>query len=46
MDKIMDSKNEHWDFYNDNIPNWFYKMIIMMGISVFFGFLLILAGSI
>ena len=46
MEKIMDSKNEHWDFYNDNIPNWFYKMIIMMGLSVFFGFLLILAGSI
>ena len=46
MEKIMDSKNEHWDFYNDNIPNWFYKMIIMMGSSVFLGFLLILAGSI
>ena len=29
MEKIMDSKNEHWDFYNDNIPNWFYKMIII-----------------
>tara|TARA_B100000579_G_C22460009_1_gene678474 strand:- start:80 stop:292 length:213 start_codon:yes stop_codon:yes gene_type:complete len=46
MDKIMDSKSENWSFYNDRIPNWFYKMIIMMGISVFLGFLLILVGSI
>ena len=46
MEKIMDSKSEYWNLYNNKIPNWFYKMIIMMGISVFFGFLLILAGSI
>ncbi|ABM72474.1 Hypothetical protein P9515_12671 [Prochlorococcus marinus str. MIT 9515] len=46
MEKIMDTKSEHWNLYNDKIPNWFYKMIIMMGISVILGFLLILAGSI
>ena len=46
MEKIMDTKNEHWDLYNDKIPNWFYIMIIMMGISVLLGFMLILAGSI
>ena len=46
MEKIMDTKSENWNVYNDKIPNWFYKMIIMMGISVFLGFLLILAGSI
>ena len=46
MEKIMDTKNENWDSYNDKIPSWFYKMIILMGISVFLGFLLILAGSI
>ena len=46
MEKIMDTKNEHWGIYNDEIPIWFYKMIFMMGISVFVGFLLILVGSI
>ena len=46
MEKIMDTKSEHWNFYNDKIPNWFYKMITMMGISVLLGFLLILFGSI
>ena len=46
MEKIMDTKSENWDFYNDKIPNWFYKMIFLLGISVFLGFLLILAGSI
>lgn len=46
MEKIMDTKSEHWNINNDKIPNWFYKMIILMGISVFLGFLLILAGSI
>ena len=46
MEKIMDTKSENWNVYNDKIPNWFYKMIIMMGISVFLGFMLILAGSI
>ena len=46
MEKIIDTKSEHWDFYNDKIPNWFYKMIIMMGISVFLGFIVMLAGSI
>ena len=46
MEKIMDTKSENWDFYNNEIPIWFYKMIMMMGISVFLGFLLILAGSI
>ena len=45
MEKIMDTNSEDWDFYNDAIPIWFYKTIIMMGISVFLGFLLILAGS-
>ena len=46
MEKIMDSKSEYWNPYNNKIPNWFYKMIIMMGVSVFLGFLLILVGSI
>ena len=46
MEKIMDSKSEYWNVYNNKIPNWFYKMIIMMGSSVFLGFLLILVGSI
>jgi len=46
MEKIMDTKSKHWDLNNDKIPIWFFKMIIMMGISVFLGFLLILTGSI
>ena len=46
MEKIMNTKSENWDFYNNEIPIWFSKMIMMMGISVFLGFLLILAGSI
>ncbi|KGF89841.1 MULTISPECIES: hypothetical protein [Prochlorococcus] len=46
MEKIMDTKSENWNLYNDKIPIWFYKMIIMMGVSVFLGFLLILIGSI
>jgi len=46
MEKIMGTNSEYWNFYNDKIPNWFYTMIIMMGVSVFLGFLLILFGSI
>ena len=46
MDKIMDTKSENWSFYNDKIPYWFYKMVIMMGLSVLLGFVLILVGSI
>ena len=46
MEKIMDTNSEYWNFYNDKIPSWFYKMIIIMGVSVFLGFLLILIGSI
>ena len=46
MEKIMDTNSENWNLYNDKIPNWFYTMIIMMGVSVFFGFLLILVGTI
>ena len=46
MEKIMDSKSEYWNPNNNKIPNWFYKMVIMMGVSVFLGFLLILIGSI
>ena len=46
VEKIMNTKSEHWDFYNDIIPKWFYTMIILMGLSVVLGFILILAGSI
>ena len=46
MEKIMDTNSEYWNFYNDKIPNWFYTMVFMMGLSVFLGFLLILVGSI
>ena len=46
MEKIMDTNSENWNLYNDKIPNWFYKMIVMMGMSVFLGFLLILVGTI
>ena len=42
MEKIMDTNSESWDFYNDKIPNWFYKMITMMGVSLILGFLLII----
>ena len=45
MEKIMDVKNENWDKSNENIPMWFYQMIISMGLSVCIGFILILAGS-
>ena len=45
MEKIMDVKNENWDKSNENIPLWFYQMIISMGLSVCIGFILILAGS-
>jgi len=45
MEKIMDVKNENWDKNNENIPLWFYQMIISMGLSVCIGFILILAGS-
>ena len=46
MEKIMNTKSEYWSKNNENIPNWFYKMLISMGISVCIGFLLILAGSV
>ena len=45
MEKIMDVSNENWDKNNEQIPLWFYQMIISMGISVCLGFLLILLGS-
>ena len=45
MEKIMNTKSEFWSKNNENIPKWFYKMIISMGISVCLGFILILAGS-
>ena len=45
MEKIMDVSNENWDKNNEQIPLWFYQMIISMGISVCLGFLLILIGS-
>ena len=46
MEKIMDTKSEKWDRHNDKIPQWFYQMIISMGLSVCIGFFLILVGSI
>ena len=45
MDKVMDVTNEKWNKNNEEIPLWFYQMIISMGLSVCLGFLLILAGS-
>ena len=45
MEKIMDTSSEKWDKHNDQIPLWFYQMIISMGLSVCIGFILILAGS-
>ena len=45
MEKIMNTESKYWSKNNENIPNWFYIMLISMGISVFIGFLLILAGS-
>ncbi len=46
MDEIMDVSNDNWQKNNEEIPLWFYQMIISMGISVCLGFLLILIGSI
>ena len=45
MEKIMDVSNDNWQKNNEEIPLWFYQMIISMGISVFLGFFLILIGS-
>ena len=45
MERIMDTSSKNWDRHNDEIPKWFYQMIISMGISVCIGFVLILAGS-
>ena len=45
MEKIMDFSNDEWQKNNEEIPLWFYQMIISMGISVCLGFLLILFGS-
>ena len=44
MEKIMDVSNDNWQKNNEEIPLWFYQMIISMGISVCLGFLLILIG--
>ena len=45
MEKIMDVSSNDWQKNNEEIPLWFYQMIISMGISVCLGFLLILFGS-
>ena len=45
MEKIMDVSNDNWDKNNEQIPLWFYQMIISMGLSVCIGFFLILVGS-
>ena len=45
MEKIMDVSSDNWQKNNEEIPLWFYQMIISMGISVSLGFLLILIGS-
>ncbi len=45
MEKIMDVSNDNWQKNNEEIPLWFYQMIISMGISVCLGFILILIGS-
>ena len=45
MEKIMDISNNNWHKNNEEIPLWFYQMIVSMGISVCLGFLLILIGS-
>ena len=45
MEKIMDVSNDSWKKNNEQIPLWFYQMIISMGISVCLGFILILVGS-
>ena len=45
MEKIMDVSNDNWKTNNEQIPLWFYQMIISMGLSVCLGFLLILVGS-
>ena len=45
MEKVMDFSNESWQKNNEQIPLWFYQMIISMGISVCLGFFLILVGS-
>ena len=45
MEKIMDVSNNNWQKNNEEIPLWFYQMIISMGMSVCIGFLLILIGS-
>ena len=45
MEKIMDVSSDNWNKNNEQIPLWFYQMIISMGISVCLGFLLILFGS-
>jgi len=45
MEKILDASSEKWDKHNEKIPQWFYQMIISMGLSVCLGFILILAGS-
>tara|TARA_Y100000589_G_scaffold296028_1_gene302912 strand:+ start:106 stop:339 length:234 start_codon:yes stop_codon:yes gene_type:complete len=45
MEKILDVSNDNWQKNNEEIPLWFYQMIISMGISVCLGFILILIGS-
>ena len=45
METILDTSSEKWDKHNEKIPQWFYQMIISMGLSVCLGFILILAGS-
>ena len=45
METILDTSSKKWDKHNEKIPQWFYQMIISMGLSVCLGFILILAGS-
>ena len=45
MDKIMSTESEDWELNNQDIPIWFYKMVISIGVALSFGFLLILLGS-
>ena len=45
MDKIMSTESEYWSLNNQEIPFWFYQMVISMGIALIFGFSLIFFGS-
>jgi len=45
MEKVMSTESEYWSLNNEEIPMWFYQMVVSMGLALIFGFILILFGS-